>query len=150
MKSLENNNQGIQKQLFSKTLEMTPSDFELVMELHNEITSLGFDIREFGKNTIIVEGVPSDASIEEAEGLLEKVLEQFKNNVTDIKVEKRDNLARSLAKNLSIKPGFPMEKKEMSVLIDELFACDMPYYSPNGYPTITTMSIDDLNKKFGR
>jgi len=38
----------------------------------------------------------------------------------------------------------------MTVLIDELFACDMPYYSPNGYPTITTMSIDDLNKKFGR
>jgi len=129
---------------------MSPGDFELVMELHDEITSLGFDIREFGKNTIVIEGVPSDASIEEAEELLEKVLEQFRNNVTNIKVEKNDNLARSLAKRLSIKSGVTLEKKEMTVLIDELFACDMPYYSPNGYPTITTMSIDDLNKKFGR
>lgn len=150
LSSLEKNNQSIQKQLFSKTIEMTPSDFELIMEMQDEITSLGFDVREFGKNTLVLEGVPSDASMEEAEELLEKVLEQFKLNISDIRVEKRDNLARSLAKSLSIKPGVALEKKEMTVLIDELFACDMPYYSPNGYPTITTMSIEDLNKKFGR
>jgi len=150
LKSFDHSNQGIQKQLFSKTIEMTTSDFELVLEMQNEIASLGFDIRVFGKNTFIIEGVPSDASIEETEELLENVLEQFKNNVSDIKIEKRDNLARSLAKSLSIKSGMPMEKREMTVLIDELFACNMPYYSPNGFPTITTMSINDLNKKFGR
>jgi DNA mismatch repair ATPase MutL len=36
----------------------------------------------------------------------------------------------------------------MRILVDELFACDQPYFSPTGKPIITTFSMDDLEKKF--
>jgi DNA mismatch repair protein MutL len=109
---------------------------------------LGFDVRVFGKNTVAIEGIPADILSEDAEILIQKILEQYKNNTADLKIDKRDNLARSLAKNTSIKRGTAMKAEEMSVLIDQLFACNMPYYNADGQPTLTTLSLEELNHKF--
>jgi len=145
---LENNKGSSQKQLFKQTIEFSASDFLIYKEIEEEIQGLGFDIREFGKNAVVVEGLPADTSLENAESLIQNILEQYKNNVGDIKLEKRDNLARSLARNTCIKRGQGLQQEEMTTLIDELFACSMPYYSPYGNPTVTTLTMDDLDKRF--
>ena len=72
----------------------------------------------------------------------------FKGNYLIEKLEKRENLARSLAKNAATKSGKQMQAEEMSQLIDELFACKTPYFSPGGLPALITISSDELDRKF--
>ena len=66
----------------------------------------------------------------------------------ELKSDKRENLARSMAFNTAIKSGKVLTQEEMNNLIDELFACKMPYSTPTGKPTITTFSLEDLDKRF--
>jgi DNA mismatch repair protein MutL len=148
--ALKSSKAAVQKSLFSKTIAMNPGDFELVKEMKDELNTLGFEIREFGKNTVVIEGVPADSVEKDAEVLLERILEMYKDNVIDLKLERQDNLARSMAKSLCVKAGRVLQEEEMTVMIDELFACSMPYYTPNGNPTITTLTNEELNAKFGK
>jgi DNA mismatch repair protein MutL len=53
-----------------------------------------------------------------------------------------------MARSTAIKSGKSLTQEEMHTIIDELFACRMPYSTPGGKPTITTFSSDDLDKRF--
>lgn len=146
--SLENNRGASQQLLFPQTLEFSAPDFEILKELNDEIKSLGFDISLFGKNTFVINGIPAEAVKTDAKELLEKMLEYFKNSSGNFQANKKESLARSLAKIVSVKKGEKLEKEEMNAMIDELFACEMPYVAPNGKPTIITVSLEDLEKRF--
>ena len=137
-----------QQELFPKTIELNATDFALVKELQTEIKEIGFDISEFGKNTYIIHGVPADTIDHDSAALLEGLIENYKQNLQELKTNKRENLARSMARNMSIKSGKVLTQEEMNNLIDELFACKMPYSTPSGKPAITTFSIDELDKRF--
>ncbi len=146
--ALEKNKSATQQELFPKTIELNASDFALVKDLHTEITALGFDISEFGKNTFIIHGIPAEAVDGDSVALLENLIENYKQNLIELKSDRRENVARSMARNMAIKTGKSLTQEEMNNLIDELFACEMPYSTPNGRPTITTFSSDDLDKRF--
>ncbi|AFD09353.1 DNA mismatch repair endonuclease MutL [Solitalea canadensis] len=148
LNSLDTHKANSQQSLFPQNLELSPADFELLKEMMDEIKALGFDIREFGRNSVVVDGVPSDVAGGNEALLLENLLENFKQNATILKLDKRDNLARSLAKNASLKAGTPLTKEEMTLLIDELFACQMPKVSVAGKPTFITIGLDELLKRF--
>lgn len=138
-----------QQSLFPQTVSLSMSDFELVKDLLPDIQSLGFQIREFGKNAVIIEGIPADigTNISEVE-MLEHLIEGFKNNQSALKLNKRDSLARALARNTSIKAGTNLSNEEMNQLIDELFACEMPNTSLSGKPVISTFTIEELLQRF--
>ena len=148
VESFENNRSVSQQELFPKTVEFSLPDFELLKELQEEIQLMGFDIREFGKNMYVIHGIPADMAQHEPGVLLEGLLENYKQNLQELKSEKRENLARSMARNMAIKGGKMLSQNEMNNLIDELFACKMPYSTPSGKPTISTFSIEDLDKRF--
>ncbi len=137
-----------QQELFPKTVELNATDFELVKELQSEIKNIGFDIRDFGKNAIIIHGVPADTLHYDAATLLEGLIENYKQNLQELKSNKRENIARAMARNMAVKSGKILTQEEMNNIIDELFACNMPYSTPNGKPTISTFSIDDLDRRF--
>jgi len=139
-----------QQSLFPQTITLNANDFELAKSLLDDIKSLGFDVREFGKNTLVVEGVPVDlgsSNINETQ-LFEQLIEGFKNTQQELKLSKRDRLARSLAKNSAIKAGTALAQEEMNTLIDELFACKTPNFSVSGKPVIQTITLAELDKKF--
>lgn len=146
---LESRQGASQQSLFPQTVTLNGGDFELVKDLLPDIQSLGFQIREFGKNTVIIEGVPADirTNISEVE-ILEHLIEGFKNNQSALKLNKRDSLARALARNTSIKSGLPLSSEEMNMLIDELFACEMPNISLSGKPVISTFTLEELIQRF--
>ena len=138
-----------QQLLFPMHIEFSTADFELVKELKEDICALGFDISEFGKNTFIVHGIPSQLTEEvNAKQTLEQIIEHYKHNKIELKLDKRENLVRSMARNMSIKAGKVLSNEEMNNLVDELFACEMPYASPNGKPTISTFTLEDLERRF--
>ncbi|MEJ6981849.1 DNA mismatch repair endonuclease MutL [Pedobacter sp. P351] len=149
LQQLETHQGASQQSLFPQTVSLGAVDFELVKELLPDIQSLGFQVREFGKNTFIVEGIPADigSNISEVE-MLEHLLEGFKNNFSLLKLNKRDNLARTLAKNAAIKSGVNLSQAEMNNLIDQLFACQSPNISLYGKPVIITFTLEELIQKF--
>ncbi|MFA6944641.1 MAG: DNA mismatch repair endonuclease MutL [Pedobacter sp.] len=149
LQHLENRQGASQQSLFPQTVTLNTSDFELVKELLPDIHALGFQIRTFGKNTFIIEGIPADigTNISEVE-MLEHLIEGFKNNQSALKLNKRDSLARALARNTSIKSGLVLSADEMNQLIDELFACEMPNTSLSGKPVISTFTLEELLQRF--
>jgi DNA mismatch repair protein MutL len=140
-----------QQQLFPQTLEFSPGDTVILKELSEELQGLGFDINEFGKNTFIVHGTPADLGDQNVFELLEKLIEDFKasqGSKAGLGEAKKEIVAKAMAKNLSIRSGVPLTKEEMSHMVDELFACKMPYASPSGKPTLITLGLEELEKKF--
>src|ERR1700733_1692428 len=148
LQQLQNHSGVSQQSLFPQSVTLNSGDFELLKELLPDIRALGFDIREFGKNTVVVEGVPADLG-NTAEGeILEQLIEGYKNNQAVLKLDKRDSLARSLARNAATKAGTKMSLEEMNLLIDQLFACQMPNVALNGKLVITTFTIEELLERF--
>lgn len=149
LQQLETHQGASQQSLFPQTVNLNPVDFELVKELLPDIQALGFLVREFGKNTFVVEGIPADISsnVSEVE-MLEHLIEGFKNNFTLLKLDKRDNLARTLARNAALKTGTRLSQEEMNNLIDQLFACETPNISLLGKPVIIKYSLEELIQKF--
>ncbi|MGZ3944576.1 MAG: DNA mismatch repair endonuclease MutL [Mucilaginibacter sp.] len=145
---LENHSGTSQQSLFPQSVTLNGGDFELLRELLPDIRALGFDIREFGKNTVAVEGIPADLGNVTEHTLLEHLLEGFKNNLSILKLDKRDNLARSLARNAATKIGVKLSSEEMNLLIDQLFACQMPNIALNGKPIISTFTLAELAERF--
>jgi len=148
LQQLQNHSGVSQQSLFPQSVTLNSSDFELLKELLPDIRALGFDIREFGKNSVVVEGVPADLG-NAAEGeILEQLIEGYKNNQAVLKLDKRDSLARSLARNAATKAGTKMSLEEMNLLIDQLFACQMPNVALNGKQVITTFTVEELLERF--
>lgn len=151
MAALEKGGTDSQKALFPQTIELPAGDFEILMEVTDEIRAMGIDLRVFGKNTFVVEGlasfIPTNSDLKD---LVEEMLESYKNNLTDPSIDKKDKLARAMADKSAIKPGQTLQKEEMNNLIDELFACNMPYYTPSGKPVIVTIAADELEKRFAK
>ena len=137
-----------QNQLFPRTLTLSPSDASLMKELLDTINKLGFDIQEFGANTFVVNGIPSEiAGKQNEEQLIESLLEQYKSNV-DLKLDVYENIARSMAKSAAIKSGQSLSIEEMQALIDQLFACEIPFKSPSGRKCFISLELDGLSKRF--
>lgn len=137
-----------QQTLFPKTIELHPSDAELLREMQEDLLSLGFDIQNFGQHSFVIHGVPLDLIHEEEQQLIDGLLEQYKLQSKVEKIERRDQLARSLALQMAIKSGKPLNTKEMAVLIDELFACEQPNYTPTGEKTFITFTLEELAQAF--
>jgi DNA mismatch repair protein MutL len=150
LQQLQNHSGVSQQSLFPQSVTLNSSDFELLKELLPDIRALGFDIREFGKNTVVVEGIPADISHTAENEILEQLLEGFKNNQAILKLDKRDSLARSLARNAATKAGTKMSLEEMNLLIDQLFACQMPNLALNGKLVITTFTLNELLERFDK
>lgn len=145
---MNNQTSPSQQQLFPESIELSAHDCQLLQGLQEDLSSLGFTIDSFGKNSVVINGIPVDAVNYSIKELIEGILEQYKNEVGDIKSVSRTALAKSLARSMSIKRGRTMQTQEMLELIDALFACDQPQLSPGGKPAILQFTIDELNEKF--
>ncbi len=146
--NIEQNAGPSQQCLFPQTIEFTGVDFGLIVELKKEIQQLGFQFEVFGKNTIIVNGIPAEITVSNEKELFESFVEQIKWNKNELNIELYDNLARSLAKRTSIKAGKKMNSTEINHLIDKLFACKQPSLSPSGEACYTIINLDSINKLF--
>jgi DNA mismatch repair protein MutL len=149
---LEDRMGASQQSLFPQTVTLSPNDYELAKSLLDDIKSLGFEVREFGKNTLVIEGIPVDlgsTNINET-ALFENLIEGFKNSQQDLKLDKRDALAKSMARNSAIKAGTVLSQPEMITLIEQLFACKTPNFSINGKTVVQTLPLIEIAQKFER
>jgi len=144
-----NDQQGTSQQsLFPETIELSNQDCELLKDLEPDLQKLGFTVDSFGGSSVVINGVPAEAADYPVRELIEGILEQYKNEADSLKSASRTALAKSIARNMSVKRGRTLQREEMLELIDALFACEQPQVSPGGNPCILKFSIDELNEKF--
>ena len=150
LKELERGSGLSQTQLFPRTIELNATDHALLTELMPELHALGFDLEELSGRTVAVNGMPAETSDEDPAALLESLLEQLKNERSALKNERQTAVARSMARSTAMRPGRTLQSAEMHDLIDRLFACEMPYFTPGGKPTLITFGLDELDERFAR
>lgn len=136
-----------QQRLFPKAVTLSAADTELLNELLPSIRALGFDINAFGKNAFVINGVPAELHHSHEQQLLEEVVNTYKQNKVQ-KELRNESIAATLAKQAAIKRGTRLETDEMNRLVDELFACSEPKYSPTGKACILTLTLEELEKLF--
>lgn len=143
MDRLNRNVGDSQQTLFPQTITFSAGDFTMLMEMEREIKALGFRFEPFGKNTVVVQGIPAGIGDGQAKDLFEGLMDQFKQNQSELALPVKENLARSLAKRAAIKTGEKLTSEAMKALVNSLMACKAPGYSPDGE---TTYFIFDLAK----
>jgi DNA mismatch repair protein MutL len=150
MEVLKSDSVASQQQLFPQTVELNPADAELLKSILSDLLSLGFDIREFGKNTFIINGTPGVLDVSSPELVIEKLLEEYKNSPLEAKKKAKEQIAISLAKASALDYGTDLKPEEVDRLIDNLFACSTPNFSPDGKKVLTIIQTEDIEKSFSR
>ena len=148
LKELENHSGFSQQELFPQALTLNANDASLLKEMLPELENLGFVLEQANPNTFMINGTPSDATGCDAVALLEKILDNGKINRTDLQLDRKLSLAKTMAAQLSIKPLTRLDEMEMQNLVDQLFACNVAEVAPNGKKTYVIISVDELEGRF--
>ena len=148
MDVLKSDSVASQQLLFPQTVELNPADSAILQNILPELLSLGFDIREFGRNTFIISGTPGVLDVSSPELVVEKLLEEYKNSPVDARLKAKEQIAISLAKASSLDYGNDLKQEEIDHLIDQLFACATPNFSPDGKKVLTIIPTTDIEKSF--
>jgi len=148
-KSFVNKESSSQQLLFPQTIDLSVEDHDYLMEILPFLEKIGFIIKGFGTRTVVIEGVPSGLRAGHENKLLLDILDEYKLKLgTEVDIQER--VAKSVACRSAIMTGDPMTDTAMSALIDQLFACETPYFCPHGRPTMITLSLEELDKRFER
>ncbi|MFA5833111.1 MAG: DNA mismatch repair endonuclease MutL [Bacteroidota bacterium] len=139
-----------QQLLFPQTIQLPSGDYTLTNDLLPFLNSIGFETKPFGKNTFVLEGVPPEVKAGTEANILQDILDEFKNNQLRVKLDARDNIAKSFSCRAAIKAGEKLSEVEMRSLIDQLFGTSMPYVCPHGRPVLIKLSLAELDRRFFR
>lgn len=150
MEVLKSDSVASQQMLFPQTIELNPADAAILQSILPELLSLGFDIRDFGKNTFIISGTPGVLDVSSPELVVEKLLEEYKNSPVDARSKAKEQIAISLSKASSLDYGTDLKQEEIDHLIDNLFACATPNFSPEGKKVLTIIPVTDIEKSFNK
>lgn len=137
-----------QQQLFPPQLEVSPADALLINELMEDLRKLGFDLSPFGNRTFVIQGTPADLTTGEEQKTLFELLGQFRDNEDKLRVSKRENLIRSMARSMSLKSGQTTGSKEIRHLVLQLLECETPRYSVNGKVIFRKIQPEELQRFF--
>ncbi|MBO5956081.1 MAG: DNA mismatch repair endonuclease MutL [Bacteroidales bacterium] len=149
LREMDNNieSSASQQELFPQHITLGANDASLLKEIMPDLEKIGFRIQQMNATTFIINGTPADSKNNDAVALLEKILDMYKTNIVDLKLDKKLNLARSLASQLAIKSGQSLNPIEMQDLIDRLFACAVAEVSPDGKKIYTILNVNELKTR---
>lgn len=148
MKQAEQKDFPGQKLLYPEQFDLNPIDLAIIKDLIAELKPLGFEIEEFGGQSIIVHAIPAHSGETDVQGLVEGFLEDYKNDTLDLQSPLRDKLARSLARVNNRVGEKHLDHHEMKSLFDQLFACNNPQTSPGGKTIMTILQSEEIEQRF--
>ena len=137
-----------QQELYPVTIEMNAADHALLIEIFDDICSLGFEIRDLGKHRIEIKAMPAEIKSLNPEEWLESFLKDYMEKEADIRTETSFRLAASMARSSAVGYGRSLQPREMRELLDQLFACSEPGISADGKTVFRILPTEDLDKLF--
>jgi DNA mismatch repair protein MutL len=139
---------GHQQLLFPLKVSINKNDSAIVKQIQQDLHSAGFHISKILDDALVLDSIPSTISEKEVIGILESLIDNFKNEVPESSFSQIDMITKSLAKSLAIKPGTTLTNREQESILNQLFSCKEPNYSPFGKKTFITMSLKDVEERF--
>jgi DNA mismatch repair protein MutL len=140
-----------QQQLFPIVLEMSPAEKAVLDEGREYFTGLGFEIADFGGNSVSISALPAFMRDGEAEAAVREMVRYLLDGRNPGAMrEPARRFAAAFACGAAIKSGQTLSREEMNALINALFAAEDPYTCPHGRPTLVRISVDELTKRFLR
>ncbi len=151
IKRLTSDNRVVQQLLFPITVDLTPSEFAVWNKFRDIFDKLGFEIKEFGGNSVIIYGIPADMDDNAPDLALRRIIDDFQDDdLSGVKENLYKKAAASFACHSAVKAGRELKPEEMSQLCDRLFACEEYNLCPHGRPIIARLTADEIEKKFQR
>ncbi|MDP3313086.1 DNA mismatch repair endonuclease MutL [Lutibacter sp.] len=137
-----------QQLLFPLEIEFKKTDIQLILEIKEDLESIGFLFDKISGDSIVVKGIPVTIVESQVTTIIEQLLEDINNEIPNASFSQLDVMSKSLAKSLAIKTGTKLDVKEQEEIVNKLFLCKQPDLSPYGKTTFITIGIDELDKKF--
>jgi DNA mismatch repair protein MutL len=132
------------------TIEFTPTQAE-ILEDHLEVMKrLGFEIEPFGQRTYRLRSLPGLLTDVVPEQALRSVVEDFEEDETPLMSETEARLAARVCKRAAVKAGQVLSLTEQQQLLRDLEGCQSPRTCPHGRPTMIHLSVEALERQFGR
>ena len=110
----------------------------------------GFDVDEFGPNTFQVRAMPALFAGSDPGAALRALVEDFEEDETPLQNEIEKKFAARVCKRMAVRAGMALTPDEQRALLTDLEACDSPRTCPHGRPTMIHLSVDMLERQFGR
>ncbi len=135
--------------LFPEVLEFSPDEYSVLLDVLSSLEKIGFRLKEFGKNTVLVEAVPAIMGWGNEKRIINDILDHYLTHKKEHS-SYHDAIAASFACHAAIKAGDSLTKEEMQALVNQLFGTKHPYHCPHGRPIIVQLSLAELDKRFER
>ena len=140
--------QASQGLLVPVLLDMDPRDLDLLLRERDALAEAGIELESFGGNTIQIRALPACLGIDDPRpflgGVLDELLHDPVSGAARFTIER---LARLLAKRAAALAEPRLA--EARPLLTELFACELPYCTADGRPTLTELGLRELERRFG-
>ena len=141
----------IEKLLFPITIELSTNEYIVLRENFEVLKNMGFDVEEFGINSVIIKSHPTWIPKEQAEDSIKRIIELIVSFEDKFSIEKfNERTATMMACKLAIKANQYVSEEELVELLKDLKKCKNPFNCPHGRPTIVFYSNYDLEKMFKR
>lgn len=139
-----------QQLLFPELIELMPEDLPFYEQIKEELRILGFDIKvEAGGLQLSVQGIPSQLkSPEKVPALLSDFLLRTKNAYGEPIDKLREEMALALAETSAIPATGRLNIEEMTHLVDQLFACPVHLYTPDGKLVMIIIPQEEIAGRF--
>ncbi len=149
-RQMKNESIQIQALMSSVVVDLSAIEFAYVCENKERFIKLGFDIEEFGDNTIIINGAPADTEYNDAKDLFIELLAQMMSDKKQIIAAHDERAMYTIACKAAIKANKPLNEREMRSLVDEVLALDAINTCPHGRPITVSLTRYELEKQFKR
>jgi DNA mismatch repair protein MutL len=131
-------------------VDLPPASAHLLTEQLPLLASLGFQVESFGPGTFLVRTIPALLSGMDAAEALRVLVEDFEEDETPLQAQAEARLIARVCKRAAVKAGRALAPQEQQALLDDLQACRSPRTCPHGRPTMIHLSVDLLERQFGR
>lgn len=147
---LQMNGQKVTTQglLFPEMVQFAPSDAMLLEEMTDRLQTLGFDISPLGQGSFALNGIPPGLEGVDYCRLLSDMVTSARETGQGIENSLQHRIALTMARTSSIPVGQVLSVQEMDNLINDLYACENPNYTPDGKVIVVILQQDSLDKMF--
>lgn len=150
MLALESGTSPSQRLLFPLTLSLTPAEADALDAHRDPLAALGYELGDFGGQSVIVHSVPTPHPRFDAERCLRDTLTALTGDRLPAGAARHQHLAATVACKAAVKAGDPLASPEMRALFIALRECRLPAHDVHGRSTIVHLAWDELERRFGR
>ena len=132
------------------SVRLSPAAAGELLTNKDMLEELGFEIDEFGENTVLLRQIPMDLSTDAAHEAVEQMAADLLNGRREKKTTVRDEILHTVACKAAIKAGWKNDEAELLALVRQVMAREDLKYCPHGRPICITLSKKQLEKQFKR